>query len=802
MAIETTVSPLAGLRDRNSWEDVVEPSEDTGDVEERRERPRSGALAFLVDQIDDINIARSLPQDELDTIGGDVVREYRIDENSRSEWCDDAEKAVRFASQKTTPKQYPWPGSANFIYPLIGQAALEFHARTYPAIVQNRNVVKGVVWGDDDGTPATTNGEPDGPVKTTMGPNGQPMPVWLIPPGEKRKRADRIGEHMSWQLIEEMKYWQGDTDQLLLQLPVIGGAARKTFYDPMERCNKSLRVSLMNLVWNYHASSFENVTRISEKILLYPHEITELERAETNEDGEGMFLPLEYGPGGAEGDGEKFNGKPIDSGEMADEDAPQLFIEQHRRLDLDLDGYAEPYIVTVHLRSGKVVRIVARYDEDGIEASDDGEIIQRIKPVEHYTLYPFLPNIDGGSYPMGFGHLLRALSEGINTTINQMFDSGHLQIAGGGFVSDQLNTPSGQTLFQVGKFHRVNTKGADIRAAIMPLPFPGPSQIMFQLMGLMVTAGEKMGGIGNILTGDAAMASASPTTILALIEQGMNFYTAVIKRVFLAEKSELDKLFRLNRLHITDRAKYKIGDTWREVTAEDYRLGGGVDPVADPKMTTDMQRLGRAQIVASQAKENPTLYDQREAQVRVLEAAGIDRIDDLLPKPDPQAAMQAQQMQMAMAQAQLGELRAKELKDQTQAFLNMALARKNANGQQEAFIDAQLTYLRLQIEATNAKTKAADVVIGAHGHALDVAHRYHQTHMDAAEAAAERAAQLAQATAPTPGPTGPFPAGDSAPPPGPDVVTPSSPGTGNTVDPGDVSGAGPSGPPAQTVPAI
>jgi chaperonin GroES len=47
------------------------------------------------------------------------------------------------------------------------------------------------------------------------------------------------------------------------------------------------------------------------------------------------------------------------SADQGDEDSPHLFIEQHRRLDLDGDGYAEPYIVTVHLRSSKTVRIVA-----------------------------------------------------------------------------------------------------------------------------------------------------------------------------------------------------------------------------------------------------------------------------------------------------------------------------------------------------------------------------------------------------------------------------------------------------------
>ena len=54
------------------------------------------------------------------------------------------------------------------------------------------------------------------------------------------------------------------------------------------------------------------------------------------------------------------------------------FLEQHNWMDLDGDGYAEPYIVTVHRPSEMVCRIAARYEEDGIVANK-GEVV-RIEP--------------------------------------------------------------------------------------------------------------------------------------------------------------------------------------------------------------------------------------------------------------------------------------------------------------------------------------------------------------------------------------------------------------------------------------
>lgn len=721
----STASPLSALSGSIPDEEEItgaqiEPEEDE-DQPERVAKPRAGSIKKnLIAQIDDINIARNFDQTTLDTLGMLVVQEYEIDENSIAEWKDKAEKAMNFATQEAQEKQYPWPKASNVIFPLITQASIQFAARTYPAIVQNRNVVKGVVWGSDKGTPITLDGKPDGPPK--IGPDG--TPVWLSAPGEKRKRADRIGEHMSWQLLDEMPEWEPQTDQLLHQIPIIGGAVRKTYRDPAQERNYSLFVSLMKITWNYHAPSFEVAPRHSEELTLYPHEIITNERTDADENDEGMFLHLEYGPGGDSEDG---------GDEMGDADAPHVFIEQHRRYDLDDDGYAEPYIVTVHKRSGKVVRIVARYDEDGIQTTKEGkqEVIKSIEAVDHYTLIPFLPSLDGGSYPTGFGHLLGPLNEAINTTLNQMFDAGHLQNAGGGFIGDGLGIASGPVSFQVGKYVRVpGTKGQPIRDSIFPLPFQGPSPVLFQLLGVLMSAGKEVASIQDVLAGDASIANAPPTTILALIEQGMKVYTAIHKRVYRALKSEFAKIYRLNRLYLTDNQKYRIGDEWREVTPEDYRLGGGVEPIADPTMITDMQKLSRAQILLTFPPDDPQI-NHLEVKRRLLDAANIDRVDEILippPPPDPQVQFIQQslvQLELAQKGAELGRTRAAELKDQTQAMLNLAQAKSISTEGEQAWIDNELDAARLHIEAINTAVKAADVDHRYHvdllGHARNVA---------------------------------------------------------------------------------
>lgn len=743
----TARSPLSGLsafNDDDEMDEVPETSDIDQDEpeEEVAEQRRPGIYKRLVAQIDDINIARTVSQTVLDQIGMTVVEEFRIDEDSRQEWHEAAEAAMKLALQKTERKTSPWPGASNVVYPLIGQAAFQFGATAYPTIVSSKGVVKGSIWGDDNGTPVMVAG-PDGKQQPEMqqaqpGPDGQaqpPQPVWLIQPGEKQIRANKIGQHMSYQLLTEMPEWEPQLDTMLHQIPVVGGAIRKTYRDPVAGCNKSLFVSIMNLVWNYNAPSFEAAPRHSEKILLYPHEIAEYERTGQDAEGEGMFLPITYAQGGTGETGYNFK----EPGELAastnnDPDAPELFIEQHRRWDLDDDGYSEPYIITVHLASAKVVRIVARYDKDGIEMTDGRRRqVRRITPDDLYTLFPFLPSLDGSSYPMGFGHYLKGLNESINTTLNQMFDAGTLANAGGGFVADGIGIPSGQVNFQVGKYIRVTTKGQGIRDSILPLPFQGPNAVLMQLLGLLMEAAKEAAAIQSILAGDSSIANAPPTTVLALIEQGLKFYTAITKRVFRALKEELQKLYKLNRKHIRSNQRYKVGDAWAQITPDDYRLGGGVEPVADPTMITDMQKLGRAQILMSY-KGDPTVK-QDQIALKLFEAAGFDRPGDLLAPPNPMLE-QAAQVEMAQKVAELGRTRAAEQKDATQAYLNLANARNVSDEATRHWIDSQMEIMRIHVESLNATLRAREIDLKAE----DLDHRRHDTHLRTASADADRLA--------------------------------------------------------------
>jgi chaperonin GroES len=538
-------------------------------------------LDLLREYLDADNIADLLSDEELGSIGEKVSREYLIDKTSRKEWEETNSQALKLALQSAESKTYPWPGAANVKYPLLTSAAIQFAARAYPAIVAGKDVVKAKIVGADKD-------------------------------GQKRLRGDRISRHMSWQLTDQMTEWEEDTDKLLHILPISGLCFRKTYYDATLGRNRSELVMPDKLVVNDGARDLETVPRITQELELYPFEIEGKMRS-------GVFRREEFGPA---------------TGKDADEDAPHEFLEQHRLLDLDRDGFVEPYIVTVHKETSKVVRILPNFREEQIAVSEDGEIA-RIERDQYFTKYGLLPNPTGGFHDIGFGFLLRSINEAANSTLNQLLDAGHLSNLGGGFIGRGARLRGGQIRFKPGEWKPVDVTGGKLRENLVPLPIKEPSNVLFMLLGMLVEAGKDISSVKDVMTGEAQGRNQSPTTTLALIEQGMSVFSAIYKRIFRSLKSEYAKLYRLNARYLDPETYFTVLDEPEAIGPEDYAQGDfDIVPVADPKVVTNMQRLGRAEFLM-QFRDDP-LVNQVELRQRVFDAASIEDIDELLLEEEPQ----------------------------------------------------------------------------------------------------------------------------------------------------------------------
>jgi chaperonin GroES len=526
------------------------------------------------------NLVPLMDAEMVKAIGQEVVRGYDIDKASRADWEKQTKTAMDLAMQVTSEKSWPWPKAANVKYPLITTAAIQFSARAYPAIVRGQDVVKGEVLGPD-------------------------------PDGEKKKRAERIGRHMSYQVLEEIPDWDEDEDKLLLQMSIVGCAFRKTYFDTMEGQNCSDLVPAKHVVYN-HQTPFQKLRRITHELFPFKNEIIEKQRG-------GIWADIALG---------------LPAGASNDEDGHFEFLEQHCWYDCDEDGYKEPYIVTVKKDTGEVARIVARFDEDGILLNGTGEVA-KIKPVEYWTKFPFMPNPDGGSYDVGLGLLLNPINETVNTVLNQMLDAGTLANTGGGFLGSGLKMKGGPARFAPGEFKLLDSTGGKIADNIYQMKFPGPSGVLFELLGMLIEAGKDISSVKDILTGDQQV-NQTATTTLALIEQGQKVFSAIYKRVHRSLKQEFKKLYRLNKLYLQPEDYYRFNDKVEPIYLEDYQ-GDDTDvaPVSDPTLVSDAQELTRSEALMSFVGD--PFINQLELRKRRLTALKVQDIESLLVEQQPDA---------------------------------------------------------------------------------------------------------------------------------------------------------------------
>ena len=630
----------------------------------------------LLELMDSANIAEDMTEEQRGRLGEKCLREFEVDLASRDAtgWTEATKEALELASQVVKKKVYPWPKAANIKYPLLTTASIQFAARAYPAIINGPDVVKGRVRGNDAGIPLEQPSTPFGLQPAGQAPEGaeafqvpqgppieagqpmaqpgaQPSPVppqsgmapqqgqeqleqqWEVPPGVKRARADRVARHMSYQLIDEMEEWEEEMDRLLHIVPIVCCAFKKTYFDPGLGRNRSELVLADKFVVNYTTKSLAVCPRATHVIELYPHEIEERFR-------DGRFVEFELA-------------QPVGS-EPDDEEAPHEFLEQHRLEDLDHDGYPEPYVVTIHKETSTVVRAVARFDEDSIQKGDDGRV-SRIDAVQYFTKFGFIPSFDGGFYDMGFGVLLRPISEAINTSINMMLDAGHLQTTGGGFIGSGLRIKGGDTRFRPGELKRVTSVGGAIKDNIVMLDWPEPSNVLFMLLGMLVEAAKDITSVKDIMTGDAGNANEAASRTMARIEQGMKVFSAIYKRLFRSLKAEYKKLFRLNSLYLKKQDYFELLDEYgkskhgsEEIGLADYNAEDlDILPVADPNMVTEMQRYALAEFL--QTFINDPHVDPLEARKRIFMAAGVPDADELLVEeapPDPTIAQAADEIEI------------------------------------------------------------------------------------------------------------------------------------------------------------
>jgi chaperonin GroES len=644
------------------------------------------------------NVAETLDEDQLKKIGRNAKEGFERDLASRKPWEDAMDEWTKLAMQVAEKKSYPWPGASNVKYPLLSTAAMQFAARAYPSLVpSDRQVVKA-------------------------------RPIGKDPTGEKTQTAEAVSIYMSYQLMDEMDGWEQDMDKLLLMLPIIGVMFKKTYWDSVKKVNCSKLVLPKNLVVDYWTRSLPEAERISECIQLSKRKVTERKLA-------GLWKDVDLGQPQMP---EENNGGQVD------ETTPYEFVEQHTYLDLDEDDYPEPFVVTFERNSGKVVRIAACFDQDTITM--DGDNIIKIERIEYYTKYGFIPSADGGFYDVGFGTLLGPINESVNTLINQLIDSGHLSSLQSGFLGKGLRLRMGETKFKPGEWKVVNATGDDLKKQIVPLPVKEPSNVLFELMGSLITSGKELASVAEIFVGKMPGQNTPATTTMATIEQGMKVFTAVYKRIYRSLGEEFTKIYRLNSIYLNPSTD--VDEMGVQIGPETFdRKSHKIYPGADPTAISQTEKLMKAQglmellstgVLDVVAVVRRVMEAQEQPNYEQLFNQQVQQTGQFQPPPDPklqemQMKGQIEQQKMQgnlQALAQKGELEKRDKQAQL-AMKEQEHEMEMQHKQQNMIADAAIADHKQKIFSADAQLKmnqqamsgAQELVHNEQSHQADLQHQ-------------------------------------------------------------------------------
>ena len=538
------------------------------------------------------NLADFLPDDVLGRLASDLSSKYQDYTSSRKDWAKTYTQGLDLLGFKYDNRTEPFAGASGATHPVLAEAVTQFQALAYKELL-----------------PA------DGPVRTQT--------IGLSTP-EKTQQAARVKNFMNYELMEKMKEYEPDFDQLLFNLPLAGSAFKKIYYDEMEQRAVSKFVPADDLIVPYTATSLDDAEAIIHRVKISENDLRKQQVA-------GFYKDIDIGkPGDQETDVEKKERELEGVTRTANEDVYTL-LECHT--DLDLEGFEDvnqetnepsgikiPYIVTIEENSREVLSIRRNYEV--------GDALR--KKINYFVHFKFLPGL--GFYGFGLIHMIGGLSRTATTALRQLLDSGTLSNLPAGFKMRGIRIRDDAQSIQPGEFRDVDAPGGNLRDSFMMLPFKEPSATLLNLMGIVVNAGQRFASIADLQVGDGNQQAAVGTTV-ALLERGSRTMSAIHKRIYSALKQEFKLLARVFKLYLPPEYPYDVVGGQRMIKQTDFDDRVDILPVADPNIFSQTQRISLAQTELQLAQSNPQMHNLYNAYRNMYEALGVKDIDQVLIKP-------------------------------------------------------------------------------------------------------------------------------------------------------------------------
>ncbi len=540
------------------------------------------------------NLADHLPDEVLGRLSSDLFQNYQDYKNSRKEWESSYKTGLDLLGFKYENRTEPFSGASGATHPVLAEAVTQFQSLAYKELL-----------------PA------DGPVRTQ---------ILGVPTPEKTQQASRVKDFMNYQLMDQMKEYEPEFDQMLFYLPLAGSSFKKIYYDEVMQRAVSKFVPADDLIVPYTATSLDDAEAIIHRIKISENELRKQQVA-------GFYRNIDIKPGQLNEDELQQKENELEGRTKGREEDVFNLLECH--VNLDLEGFEDmnpqdgeptgiklPYIVTLEENSREVLSIKRNYEINDPTKSK----------VQYFVHFKFLPGL--GFYGFGLIHMIGGLSRTATSALRQLLDAGTLSNLPAGFKQRGIRIRDDAQAIQPGEFRDVDAPGGNIRDSFMMLPFKEPSATLLQLMGVVVNAGQRFASIADLQVGDGNQQAAVGTTV-ALLERGSRTMSAIHKRIYASLKNEFKLLARVFKLYLPQEYPYDVVGGQRMIKQQDFDDRVDILPVADPNIFSQTQRISLAQTELQLATSNPQMHNMYQAYRHMYEALGVKNIDQVLIKPQP-----------------------------------------------------------------------------------------------------------------------------------------------------------------------
>ena len=544
------------------------------------------------------NLAEELEDDILNDISDEVIKNFEDCRASRSDWEQTYVNGLDLLGFKYEDRTEPFQGSSGATHPVLAEAVTQFQALAYKELM-----------------PA------GGPVRTQI--------IGLETP-DKVKQSQRVKEFMNYQLMIEMKEYEPEFDQMLFNLPLSGSTFKKVYYDAvLGRCVSKF-VPAEDLYVPYTSTSLDDTDCIIHKVKMTKNDLIQNQLA-------GLYRDIDL-DGNENYENDQITEKKDElSGVDPKNDDVYTILEAHMHLEIegleDVDpktgestGIKFPYIVTLDEGSGKILSITKNWDEQ--------DQLKRRK--DYFVHFKFLPGL--GFYGFGLIHMIGGLSRTATAALRQLLDAGTLSNLPAGFKMRGIRVRDEAQPLQRGEFRDVDAPGGRLDDAFKILPFKGPDNTLLQLMGVVVSAGQRFASIADLQVGDGNQSAAVGTTV-ALLERGSRVMSAIHKRIYAAMKNEFGLLEKVFVTFLPPFYPYDVVGGQNQIYKTDFDQKVDIIPVADPNIFSQTQRIAIAQSELQIAMSNPQLHNVYHAYRHLYEALGVKDVDLILPPPPVPQAM-------------------------------------------------------------------------------------------------------------------------------------------------------------------